>query len=131
MKVRWTRGGVRLRITPSELDALMQDQSVSEELALPGAHWRAVITPGDAPTELTLEDGELHCHLSAADRDRLAAPDAEGIYFQIDNGQTDGGIRYFIEKDFPCAHPRPPEAQEPPSETFSPPPGFAERHRTC
>ena len=38
-----------------------------------------------------------------------------------------GGFRYFIEKDFPCAHPRPAEAMEAPSECFAVPVGFAGR----
>ena len=60
--------------------------------------------------------------LSAADRARLAAPDAEGVYFQ-----SPGGLRYVIEKDFPCVHPRGAEAREPVTETFQPPPDFERR----
>jgi hypothetical protein len=35
--------------------------------------------------------------------------------------------RYFVEKDFPCAHPRTGDAMEKPSETFKPPAGFEAR----
>jgi hypothetical protein len=39
-------------------------------------------------------------------------------------------IRYFVEKDFPCVHPRPVDAMGEPSETFAPPPGFGVRKAT-
>jgi hypothetical protein len=103
---------------------------VTEDLVLPwGGHWSARIAPGAATTCLTLEGGHLRLFLADDDRERLAAPDAEGVYFSAEaNGAA---LRYFIEKDFPCAHPRPPAAREPDTETFAPPEGFKERHRTC
>ena len=127
MKVRWTRGSVRLRITPTELKALERGASVREEFTLPGGGtWGAAIQPGAPETGLTLKRGELRFSLSDADRDRLLAPDAEGVYFHREDAQG-VGVRYFIEKDFPCAHPRAAEAGEPAAETFAAPEGFLDR----
>lgn len=128
MKIRWRGGSVRFRITPSELAALLRGERVEEELALPGGGWLAMILPGAEATHLNFARGDLQLGLSEADRARLAAPDTEGVYFET-SGETP--LRYYIEKDFPCAHPGAPEAKETPAETFAPPPGFKERHRTC
>lgn len=124
MKIRWTRDSIRFRITPTELEALLHSQIVREGLTFPGGSWSATILPGCAVTDLRLVDGDMLLHLSAADRARLAEPDAEGVYFPEEGEE---GLRYCIEKDFPCAHPRASEAQEPETETFDAPPGFRER----
>jgi len=125
MKIRWTNDSIRLRITPTELDALLHDEAIAEALHIPGgAIWEAVIRP--SPRDATRLGGDAHCaviYLSSEDRDRLADATQEGVYFS----EADHGVRYFIEKDFPCVHPRALEAMEPPSETFSPPTDFAER----
>jgi hypothetical protein len=138
MKVRWTAGSVRFRITPGELASLAAGEAVSVSLPLPGsaAGWRATLRPetDGSPTCLCGDgDGRLVLHLAAADIARLSDPAAEGVYFRgpLGDGEPDG-MRFFVEKDFPCAHPRPPEtAEEDASGTFAPPPGFVERHRTC
>ena len=122
MKIRWRRGSVRFRISPPEMEAIQQGESVSEVLAFPGGVWRATIAPGALTRLLGDEDGGLTLWLAPEDRERLFAPETEGIYFEGDV------LRYYLEKDFPCVHPRPREAQES-SETFAPPPGFAARHR--
>lgn len=126
MKIRWTKSSVRFRITPSELAALEQGQSIGEALCLPdNASWRVAIVPGaTSATSLWFEAGELRISLSEADLGRLAEPEREGVYFQQG---TEAALRYFIEKDFPCAHPRAAGALEPPAETFAAPPGFEER----
>ena len=112
-----------------ELEALRRGERVAEELCLPGGCWRAVIVPGDGLTAMALADGYLHLALSRADCERLADPGTEGVYFHLETGPR---LRYFVEKDFPCVHPRAPEAREAEGETFAPPEGFAERHsRTC
>ena len=122
MKVRWKRDSVRLRITPAELAMIMRGEGVSEELCFPGGTaWRIAVRAG-AQTVLVSEANAAHIDLSADDRERLAAPDAEGVYFQ-----ADGGLRYYIEKDFPCVHVRVAEALEPATGTFAAPPGFEER----
>lgn len=131
MKVRWNRSSLRLRISPSEMAALLNGEAVREQVAFPGgAGWHVAIVPADREqTRLSTLQGEVHLLLSDPDRERLADPESEGIYFSenepgLDDAST---FRYFIEKDFPCLHPRPLEALEPETETFAPPPGFAER----
>ncbi len=122
MKVRWSRDSLRLRVTPTELAAILGGEAVGEALCLPGgAAWRVSVRCG-AQTALVSEENTAHVVLSAADRERLAAPDAEGVYFQ-----TPDGLRYYVEKDFPCAHPRAAEAWEPATETFAAPRGFEGR----
>jgi hypothetical protein len=135
MKVRWTTGSVRFRITPGELAALQRGEAVTIALPLGGgaSGWRATLLPeagGDgAVSRLCGEgDGALVMRLAAADVARLAEPSAEGIYFRAPLGEDSEGLRFFVEKDFPCVHPRPPETQEADAETFTPPPGFARRH---
>jgi hypothetical protein len=128
MKIRWTKSSVRFRITPSEFAALQSRQSISETLFLPGGGaWQVVIGPGQSSTALTFEDGALHLNLGEDDRQRLAEPEREGVYFQMEAAPNCAEMRYFLEKDFPCAHPRASDALEPHSETFTPPLGFEER----
>jgi len=127
VKVRWRRGSFRLRVGPSELEALQRGEPVREELAFPGgASWTASIVPGDAPTTIGLQGNEARVALSRDDVVRLAAPDVEGVYFESSDDAR--GLRFFIEKDFPCLHPRPPGAAEAPEETFDAPADFASRH---
>ncbi|HZT41980.1 MAG TPA: hypothetical protein VFA07_07310 [Chthonomonadaceae bacterium] len=123
MKIRWTGGSVRFRITPSELEALERGQTVREELAV-GDGWSAAIFPGTATTGIELKASELILHLSDADGKRLAAPDAEGVYFTQEGKQP---LRYYIEKDFPCIHPRASQVKEDSGETFSPTEEFTAR----
>lgn len=125
MKARWTRNSIRLRITPGELNALQSGQAVTEELKLgPGGGWSVTLCPASAQTGLTFELGALRLTLAQPAVLDLARPETEGIYFQT---PTDPALRYYIEKDFPCIHPRAAEAQEPVNETFQPPQDFAER----
>lgn len=119
MKVRWMEGSLRLRITPCEFSLLQQGGSVCERATFPGG-WQVCVGPGE---ESALVSDSLTVTLSRAFLDELSRPEAEGVYFVREN------YRFFVEKDFPCVHPRPKEAQES-TETFAPPPGFAERHKT-
>ena len=122
MKVRWSRDSLRLRITPTELATITRGEEVGEALCFPGgAAWDVFLRAG-AQTALASEENAVHISLSAEDRERLAVPDAEGVYFQ-----TPDGLRFYVEKDFPCAHPRAAEALEPVTETFAAPQGFEER----
>lgn len=123
MKIRWTKNSVRFRITPSELGALQRDETIHESFPLK-ASWNAAIAPSFGATELQFMDGELKMLLSKSDLDALSNPQNEGVYFQMDSAES---IRYFIEKDFPCANPRAPEAAEPITETFLPPSNFEKR----
>lgn len=116
MKVRWTKQSIRLRITPSELERLRQNRSVTENLYLPGGIWSIVVQVSGTITTVGYDQGTLTLFLAETDRDNLAAPDTEGIYFQR---EEEPSLNYYIEKDFPCLHPRPGEAQEQPSETFA------------
>lgn len=125
MKVRWTCDSVRLRISPTELATLERGDPVNEELVFPGGHrWRIQIQPG-VDTGLESDARMVFFALSQPDLTLLADPDAEGVYFQHDDPQHP--IRYLIEKDFPCVHPRSADAREPESETFAAPEGFAGR----
>ena len=128
MKVRWTNSSLRLRITPSELAALLAGETVAERLAIstggqntPDGGWAVFLGTTDAPSYLNAFGTSVTLRLSQNDRNILADPATEGVY----NEQN--GVVFTVEKDFPCLHPRAAEALEPPTETFAPPPGFAER----
>ena len=122
MKIRWTQNSVRLRISPSELNALEEGENVVERLCvISQVAWIAKIAPRSEQTALVWEAGGVCFCLSGGDLLQLAAPDSEGVYF------AEGDLRYYIEKDFPCVHPRAAEAQETPTETFAPPSDFSER----
>ena len=126
MKVRWTEDSLRLRITPSELAQLAERLPVETALALgSGGGWRAQLTVAETTeTDLTQESNTLRLALAPDDLTRLLAPDSEGVYF---TDQRADGIRFYVEKDFPCIHPRGVEAMEPATETFPAPPDFEER----
>jgi len=122
MKIRWTQNSIRFRITPSELASLQSGDTISESLCVvDDMVWNARVEPQSDDTRLVFAKGVLCLHLSAFDLTQLLAPDAEGVYF------SRGDLRYFIEKDFPCAHPRANEVMEMESETFIAPAGFEER----
>ncbi len=124
MKIRWTSQSVRLRITPSELTALQQGECAEEEIELPGGGgWATRIIPNMKETSAYADRETLHLYLTADDLVRLSDETLEGIYFE----ETDPPLRYCIEKDFPCAHPRPSQVQEPPTEVFAPNASFTER----
>ena len=112
MKIRWTTESVRFRITPTELEMLRRGEPVRACLPLPGG-WTAGLYPGERDTHLDASAGELRLLLCQDDVRRLDAPETEGVYFQ----RPENGLRYYIEKDFPCEHPRPSEALET-AETF-------------
>jgi len=125
MKIRWSQNSIRLRITPGELAALQKGEAVVETLELPGGNWTTKLVV-EAATSLAMNGGTVHIALSALDFERLASPENEGVYF---GGDEQSALRYFIEKDFPCAHPRAIDALEPASETFEPTAEFVERSR--
>lgn len=132
MKVRWTAESVRFRITPTELGQLERGEPVHTALSLPGGGWSATVRPDPGgETHLCSEDpGSLSLYLSSVDVSHLADPSAEGVYFRCPLGANPEGLRYYIEKDFPCIHPRPVEAEEQ-TETFTAPSHFVERERTA
>ena len=124
MKVRWTERSVRLRITPEELGKLQNDEEISVAFSVaPNSSWsvRVAVAPS---TSLQMQDGTLLFSLARTDIEKLCEPQREGVYF------SQGEARYFIEKDFPCAHPRAGEAQEEATSTFAPPPDFEQHKNT-
>jgi hypothetical protein len=121
MKVRWRTGSLRLRITPTELSYLQRGETITESLGLPGG-WYVTLQASASSTQLRAEAAQVSLVLASADLALLSEPSTEGVYFKQDD------FWYFIEKDFPCAHPRPKEVTEE-TEHFAPPDGFAARHR--
>lgn len=124
MKVRWNRDSIRLRITPTEFQAITSGEAVQESIAFPGMHWNVTLRASDAETMLAADQHGLSLSLSEADRAKLADPETEGVYFEMTQPTT---LRYYVEKDFPCVHKPAPEAGEGISETFVPPSGFEAR----
>ena len=128
MKVRWTEDSIRLRITPSELAAIEEGdgESICYSLNVHGRpFWTVIVLSHSGRTALGFErdNATVLIRLSPQDTKELCRPDTEGVY--LEDAAT--AIRYYIEKDFPCAHPRAIEALEPKTETFDPPVGFLER----
>lgn len=122
MKVRWTEGGLRLRITPTELAALERGEPVGETLAVLGGGWQVTLLPNAVVSAVRGDGGgAVTFALSSADVSRLSDPESEGVYFERD------GFAFYVEKDFPCVHPRASELTAPETETFAPPAGFDER----
>lgn len=124
MKVRWNRDSIRLRITPTEFQAVTNGEAVREGIAFPGMHWNVTLRPSDAETTLASDQHGVYFSLSEADRAKLADPETEGVYFEMTQPTT---LRYYVEKDFPCVHKPAPEAGEGAAETFVPPSGFEAR----
>lgn len=132
MKVRWTSGSLRLRISPTELTSLERGEPLEERLRVPGAlvgsNWTVLLLPGGKVSEISASGNVVVFDISRADVTKLAVPDAEGMYYHR-TGAGEGGedFSFYIEKDFPCVHPRPAEVAEPDYETFPAPVGFEER----
>jgi hypothetical protein len=124
MKIRWKQDSLRLRITPTELKDLLGGEQICERLDLSdGPVWEVAIFPtSEEETSIRNFGPVVHLLLSREDQMKLAYSEVQGVYFTT-NRSGSGLIRYFIEKDFPCIHPRA-DALEGSSETFAPPPGF-------
>ena len=136
MKVRWTEDSLRLRVTPTELDALCSGGAIEASLAFPSApdldapvRWHIVLRLDENLRVAEMRSGSANTALvliTAADIAKLREPTREGVYFATPTG--DGReTRFYVEKDFPCIHPRAGEANETPTETFAPPTDFAQR----
>jgi hypothetical protein len=125
MKIRWKQDSLRLRITPTELKDLLGGEQICERLDLSdGPVWEVAIFPtSEEETSIRNFGPVVHLLLSREDQMKLAYSEVQGVYFTT-NRSGSGLIRYFIEKDFPCIHPRAADALEGSSETFAPPPGF-------
>lgn len=125
MKIRWTDKSIRLRITPAELERVCGGAVISQSIVFPGGEeWKVEVIPNADMTKLVSESGAVRVYLSRPDLAALNSAETEGVYFGTQGGSE---LRYFIEKDFPCVHPRPSETLEAPTETFVPPMGFDAR----
>ncbi len=132
MKVRWTSGSLRLRISPTELASLERGEPLEERLRIPGSpvgsSWTVLLLPGGKASEISASGSVVLFDISRIDIERLADPASEGIYCQQSGTGSDrDGFSFYVEKDFPCVHPRPSEISETDSETFPAPVGFEER----
>ncbi len=124
MKVRWNEASLRLRITPSELSALGRGEEIGQRLSVTADFaWAVTVRPNTPQTALIAEAHSVLLTLTPGDLEALVKPDAEGVYFGAD---APGRPRYYIEKDFPCTHPRAGEAAEVEAETFPGPPAAVE-----
>lgn len=122
MKTRWNSSSLRLRITPTELKDLLNGSHAFEILQLPGgASWSVRLEAGSR-TKLFSDGQSAVISLSPEDCRHLADPATEGVYLEAVEG-----IRYYVEKDFPCVHPRAAEVLEMPTETFAAPGDFDRR----
>jgi hypothetical protein len=100
------------------LETLKGDGIIRETLEISGSGivWQAEVAQGvEKDSSLTYDGATLRMFLSKSDITRLANTDDEGIYFKKSD------FRYYLEKDFPCVHPRAAEAEEPQTPTFSSP----------
>lgn len=121
MKTRWTQNSVRLRITPDELAQLQRGEIVGANfLASRLDDWSVRVLPSDK-TSLEMRGGDLQFFLAQSEVEKLSENGCEGVYF------SQNAVRFYIEKDFPCVHPRAGKTEETPTETFAPPNGFEER----
>ncbi len=98
MKIRFTTSSLRVRITPNELERIKNRESLELTFGIAGG-WKFRLESGER-TKLESRDGIVIFELSGADAVLLLEPTREGVYFDVD------GVRFFIEKDFPCEHPR-------------------------
>jgi ribonuclease inhibitor len=98
VKIRFTTSSLRVRITPNELERIANRESLELGFGLAGS-WEFRLEANDQ-TKLESRAGIVVLKLSNADALLLAEPSREGVYFESD------GIRFFVEKDFPCEHPR-------------------------
>ena len=65
--------------------------------------WEVFLEVGPWESQLLTRGSQVHVHLSLADLAALLEPSNEGVYL------TRGDFKYYVEKDFPCEHPRPAE----------------------
>ena len=126
MKIRWSHQGIRFRITPTEFENLKLGQRVEECLDIGETQLTARIDVVTGEGSITSTGNSVTLECAVADILRLAEQDREGIYF---SEWSEKGVEmvYYIEKDFPCVHVKSSQVKEEPSETFTPPLGFADR----
>ena len=120
MKIRWHRNELRYRVSPAELESLLRGGTVSEAIGDPNGLCASLAAADESAIDFPAP-GHVRVALAPADRDTLARPDTEGVYL------GDAALRYYVEKDFPCLHPRATETVSPESETFAPTESFLAR----
>jgi ribonuclease inhibitor len=98
VKIRFTTSSLRVRITPNELERIANRETLELGFGFSGG-WKFKLEAAEQ-TKLETQDGIVVLKLSEADAMLLSEPTREGVYFESD------GIRFFVEKDFPCEHPR-------------------------
>jgi hypothetical protein len=125
MKIRWTNGSLRYRITPTELQNLVDGKPSQATLDIPGTVWEARLEKSEDLTNIHSLGCTVSIMLSSQDIQELASPETEGVYFK-----NELGFMYFVEKDFPCAHPRAIDEALGITETFTPTLSYEERKKT-
>jgi ribonuclease inhibitor len=98
VKIRFTTSSLRVRITPNELEQIKNRESLELTFGIDGG-WKFRLEAGEQ-TKLESRDEVVVLKLSNADAILLAEPTREGVYFESYD------VRFFVEKDFPCEHPR-------------------------
>jgi ribonuclease inhibitor len=98
VKIRFTNSSLRVRITPNELEQIKNRETLELGFGIAGG-WKFRLEAAEQ-TKLESRDGIVVLRLSGADAMSLIDPTREGVYFETE------GVRFFIEKDFPCEHPR-------------------------
>jgi hypothetical protein len=125
MKVRWTSESLRLRITPTELATLLTGEVVRVDVLLPGGGgWSLRLTSGMPASTLRSDGTHVEACVTAADIELLADGGREGVYFPATPRHP---VRWYVEKDFPCAHPHAKEACETETERFVPTESYLRR----
>lgn len=120
MKLRIRGDSLRLRLTRSEVAALLATGHVSERMHLPaGRHfeYRLVIDALIGAPGALLEQGAIVVRLPKKMAESWARSETVGIEAREANG-LDSGLLILVEKDFPCLTPR---AHEDDSDAFARP----------
>jgi len=111
MKLRIRGDSLRLRLTRSEVSALMAGSLVIERMQLgPGTVFEYRLATDSTANEprAELEEGVLVVRLPVKTASDWANSETVGIEARQANG-ADEGLLILVEKDFPCLTPRPHE----------------------
>ncbi len=94
MKIRWTAGGVRVRLDDLEVAALLAGQGLESALDWAGGGWRVILDP--LQVGVTGEGAALTVGLGR-ELAQLADPQREGVVLP-------GPPRVTVEKDYRPEH---------------------------
>lgn len=123
MNVRLTEHSIRFRITPSELQRLVEGGALACCLMVRGGGWSAEIRPASGKPRLVWFDRGPVLMLGPEEIATLESYDTEGVSLDL------AERRVSVEKDFPRAHPHPPDTWEPEPERLAPLPSHLARIR--